>query len=592
MKRFTVLIRSKMCVFPLSYCHFSPFFHSVFFAFGLVFSPVAVAHTVPAAADSVHFYKILDYEEIRARNSRSAATKHALNLNVGEPRTVRMIYFLPNDRPFRQEVVDSMKAVIRHVQTFFADQMEAHGHGRKTFRFETDAQGEPVVHRVDGQHWKEIEQKFNLSANVYCFVVDINSYSIGHNSDGAGVPGMAYLGKKNNGYALYSAELILRASSILSSYDGQYDGFAVLHELGHAFDLQHDWRDGDYIMSYGANGGRWDRLSACAAEFLSMHPYFNPDVPIEEGLSPIIELISPNVYPTGSTSVSIQLKASDPDGLHQVLLFHNDVDEGTALKACLRLNGETEAVVQFDYDGVIPNSRDPYGTGTSLSNPVVHDIYVEAVDNDGNVRSVDFTLFEISTQLNIITTLEGHTRGTNSIAFSPDGATLASGSYREVKLWDIVTRTNIATMEHTNWVNSIAFSPDGTMLASGSDDLTVKLWDVATRTNIATMEHTDRVNSIAFSPDGATLASGSYREVKLWDIVTRTNIATLEHTDRFINSIAFSPDGTTLASGTDREVKLWDVATRTNIATLAGHTGTVRSVAFSPDGTTLAPREQ
>ena len=64
---------------------------------------------------------------MRARDSIYAAGKHALNLNVGEPRTVRMIYFLPNDRPFRQEVVDAMKDVMPKVQTFFADQMEAHG---------------------------------------------------------------------------------------------------------------------------------------------------------------------------------------------------------------------------------------------------------------------------------------------------------------------------------------------------------------------------------------------------------------------------------------------------------------------------------
>ena len=67
------------------------------------------------------------------------------------PRTVRMIYFLPNDRPFRQEVVNSMKTAIRYAQTFYAEQMQAHGYGNKTFQFEIDEQGEPLVHRVDGQ---------------------------------------------------------------------------------------------------------------------------------------------------------------------------------------------------------------------------------------------------------------------------------------------------------------------------------------------------------------------------------------------------------------------------------------------------------
>ena len=106
----------------------------------------------PPAEHNVHFCKVLDYEDMRARDSLYAARKQALNLNVGEPRTVRMIYFLPNDRPFRQEVVDSMKTTIRQIQTFFRDQMRANGYGDMTFRFEADAGGNPMVHRVDGQY--------------------------------------------------------------------------------------------------------------------------------------------------------------------------------------------------------------------------------------------------------------------------------------------------------------------------------------------------------------------------------------------------------------------------------------------------------
>ena len=140
------------------------------------------------------------------------------------------------------------------------------------------------------------------------------------------------------------------------------------------------------------------------------------------------------------------------------------------------------------------------------------------------------------------------------------------------------THTNIATLEHTDDVLSVAFSPDGTTLASGLYS-TVELWDVETHTNIATLKgHRGDVLSVAFSPDGTTLASTGLRDktVKLWDVETHTNIATLEgHTDGVL-SVAFSPDGTLLASGSRRNestVKLWDVETRTNIATLAGHKG-------------------
>ena len=120
----------------------------------------------------------------------------------------------------------------------------------------------------------------------------------------------------------------------------------------------------------------------------------------------------------------------------------------------------------------------------------------------------------------------------------------------------------------------------------------MKLWDVATGTNIATLQgaYECTVFSVSFSPDGTTLASGSWDgTVKLWDVATGTNIATLQGHSSGVSSVSFSPDGTTLASGSsDDTVKLWDVATGTNIATLQGHTNGVSSVSFSPDGTTLA----
>ena len=111
----------------------------------------SVSHASSPPADSVHVCLPFDDEQWRRDHPRPAA-KRLANLIVGEPRTVRMIYFLPNDRAFRQEVVDAMKVSIRQIQTFYADQMAARGYGRKTFRLEMDAQDEPVVHRVDGQH--------------------------------------------------------------------------------------------------------------------------------------------------------------------------------------------------------------------------------------------------------------------------------------------------------------------------------------------------------------------------------------------------------------------------------------------------------
>jgi WD40 repeat protein len=79
-------------------------------------------------------------------------------------------------------------------------------------------------------------------------------------------------------------------------------------------------------------------------------------------------------------------------------------------------------------------------------------------------------------------TLKGHTAKVLSVAYSPDGKTLASGSIDQtIKLWDVATGKEQATLKgHTRYVASVAFSPDGKTLASGSEDRTIKLWDVTT----------------------------------------------------------------------------------------------------------------
>ena len=212
----------------------------------------------------------------------------------------------------------------------------------------------------------------------------------------------------------------------------------------------------------------------------------------------------------------------------------------------------------------------------------------------GGTNEETIRLWDVNTGSEI-RTLEGHTAGVYSVAFSPDGQTLAGGGGHTVRLWDVNTGAHIRTLEgHTELVLSVAFSPDGLMLASGSWDSTIRLWDANTGAHIRTLKgHTDNVNSVSFSPDGGTLASGSLdHTVRLWDVNTGGHIRTLEGHTEGVNSVSFSPDGQTLASGSyDDTVRLWDVDTGWEIRTweLEGYTwASVYSVAFSPDGQTIA----
>jgi WD40 repeat protein len=303
----------------------------------------------------------------------------------------------------------------------------------------------------------------------------------------------------------------------------------------------------------------------------------------------------------------------------------------------LRLNG------YLDYDHSIEVKVDQTSTVTAKLEPF--DLPAAAASTNAPIVAVAPVIPApvISTRAALpdfvlARTLKGHSGWVTTMAFSPDGQRLATGSWdRTVKIWEVSTGEQLSTIEKknkeiqalafsrdgrwlatenssntvtlldaatgqevralasdkplgplgSNWVYSIAFSPDGRWLATGVDDKTVRLWDVTLGTRMRDFTTSRRrITYIAFSPDSRLLASGDDdKTIRIWDVASGEEVRKLSGHRKSIYAVAFSPNGRVLASASgDKTVRLWDVDSGREIRTLTGHGNAVTSLAFSPDG--------
>ena len=316
---------------------------------------------------------------------------------------VRLVYFLPNDRPARPERVAALRKLMKDAQAFYADLMESHGFGRKTFTIETNRQGEPVVHRIDGKFkeddyyepmgfvrvWDEVYEHFDALEHIYFIVIDL-SYEAVNAGDSCGLGGFGYIPVDEDSQP-FAGKILFRVTDETSEEEN-VGGSAIIpasgecfeddtgylhplrvtaHELGHAFGLEHDFRDSDAVV-----GGRGYRLSKCAAEWLSMHRFFNTEVPVinQRGSIKLLRLSA-----SDQNEIHLRFRVSDPDGLYQAQLLIPDHGFGGYLKLveCRELTGQTQ-VLEF--------------VNIELAAPPGERVALQFMDKGGNITWATFLI--------------------------------------------------------------------------------------------------------------------------------------------------------------------------------------------------------
>lgn len=345
----------------------------------------------------------------------------------------------------------------------------------------------------------------------------------------------------------------------------------------------------------------------------------------EKGLSLVIEALNDKSWRMQLTAYSllennqelIAIKALQEYNPYQFFQYLYRYSTGKSTTYAITFTPDNQIMISGGNDRIITLRNLKTGKIIRTFNEHSGSIYALCISSDGQTlisgsRDTTIKIWHLHTidtyQSNstnrligdgLIDTFIGHSDSINSIAITPNGKIIASGSEdNTIRLWDLNTGECLATLDgHEAGVRTIAISPDGQLLVSGSADKTIKLWQLPSMKNepicpdpiYSLTGHSDDVKCLAISQDGQILVSGSQdKTIKLWNLDTGELKTTLVEHWREVNHLVISPDGRNLISCSgDETIQVWNLETLKLFHSFVGHQGAVAVVAISPEGQPL-----
>ena len=316
------------------------------------------------------------------------------------PSMVRLIYVFSSDATPHPNIETRLDSLIKETQQFYAEQMEKHGFGRKTFSFEKDANGNAVVHHLKALRpaagylagsydlRTELESQLDLEHHFYLVVLDASLEGVLGTLCGVAFPQYRGTGETDTFEMVTDNRL-----AMIYAFGECHSVGVAAHELGHLFGLEHDYRDYRYVMNHGA---LIPQLSYWAAEWLDVHPALNPSQPASNNIA-TIDVLS-------SRSNRLQFQVADADGIHQAQLIITESNPlsfcngSSTLHGCQPLNGKADITFELTATEASMEATlqviDMHGTITGRRFFIELDVVtlVGDVNKDGIVNVLDLTV--------------------------------------------------------------------------------------------------------------------------------------------------------------------------------------------------------